>query len=111
MFKGLAIAAILLAALPARAQQLGRTIIDVRADIAGVPVTEPGLLELIETRVGEPLAMRHVRGTIDHLVGLGRFEDVRVFATTTGQGVALGWRLIPVKRITKITVGGASVLP
>jgi hypothetical protein len=36
------------------------------------------VLELVETRVGEPLAMRDVRGTIEHLVGVGRFEDVRV---------------------------------
>jgi hypothetical protein len=61
-------------------QFLGRTITDVRVEISGVPVTDPGLLELIETRVAEPLGMRNVRGTIDHLVGLGRFEDVRARA-------------------------------
>jgi outer membrane protein insertion porin family len=89
---------------------LGRTITDVRVDVSGVPVTEPGLLGLIETRVAEPLGMRNVRGTIDHLVGLGRFEDVRVFATATAQGVSLRWQLIPVKRITKVTVAGNAVL-
>ena len=59
------------------------------------------MLELVETRVGEPLAMQDVRGTIEHLVGLGRFEDVRVFASGTDQGVALRWQLVPVRRITQ----------
>ena len=35
--------------------------------------------------------MAAVRDTIDHLVGLGRFEDVRVFAAPADQGVALRW--------------------
>ena len=65
-----------------RSSILGKTITDVRVEIAGVPVADAGVLELVETRVGEPLAMRDVRGTIDHLVGLGRFEDVRVFASS-----------------------------
>ena len=38
----------------------------------------------------EPLSMEHVRETIDHLVGLGRFEDVRVFAEPRGRGKATG---------------------
>ena len=59
-------------AAPAAVEQfLGRTITDVRVDVSGVPVTEPGLLGLVETRVSEPLGMRNVRATIDHLVGLG----------------------------------------
>src|SRR5215211_7003760 len=70
---------------------LGKTVTDLAVVVAGVTVAEPGLLELIETRVAEPLAMRDIRATIDHLVGLGRFEDVRVFATITDQGVALRW--------------------
>ena len=56
-------------------------------------------------------AMRNVRGTIEHLVGVGRFEDVRVFASATDQGVALRWQLVPVRRITRITVAGNHVLP
>jgi outer membrane protein assembly factor BamA len=90
---------------------LGKTITDVRVEIAGVPVAESGVLELVETRVGEPLAMENVRGTIEHLVGIGRFEDVRVFASGTDQGVTLRWQLVPVRRITKITIAGNPVLP
>ena len=43
-------------------------------------MTDPAVVQLVETRVGQPLSMEQVRETIDHLVGLGRFEDMRVFA-------------------------------
>ena len=105
-------AALLLVMTGAEPQDfLGRTITDVRVEIAGVPVAEGGVLELVETRVGEPLEMENVRGTIEHLVGIGRFEDVRVFASGTDEGVTLNWQLIPVRRITKITIAGNPVLP
>ncbi len=90
---------------------LGRTISDVRVEIAGVTVVDSSVLTVIETRVAEPLAMKNVRSTIDHLVGLSRFEDVRVFATPTDQGVALQWRLTPIRRITKVAIEGNAVLP
>ena len=54
--------------------------VDVRVEIGGAAVSEPAVLRLIETRIGEPLSMTDVRETIDHLVGLGRFEDVQLFA-------------------------------
>ena len=92
-------------------QHLGRTITDVRVEIAGLAVADANVLNLIETRVGEPLAAHSVRNTIDHLVGLGRFEDVRVVTAPSDQGVALRWHLTPVRRISKITVTGSAVLP
>jgi len=58
----------LLAAGTASARQyLGRTVADVRVEVSGVPLTEPAVVELIETRIGEPLSMIQVRSTIDHL--------------------------------------------
>ena len=90
---------------------LGRTITDVRVEIAGLAVADINVLNLIETRVGEPLAAHSVRTTIDHLVGLGRFEDVRVSAASSDQGVALHWQLTPVRRISRITVTGDAGLP
>ena len=105
------VAALLLAITGGEPQEfLGKTITDVRVEIAGVAVAESGVLELVETRVGEALAMPNVRGTIEHLVGVGRFEDVRVFASGTDQGVALRWQLVPVRRITRITVTGNHAL-
>jgi outer membrane protein insertion porin family len=90
---------------------LGRTVTDVRVDIAGQPVIDPNVLGLIETRIGEALEMPAVRSTIDHLVGLGRFEDVRVFASPADQGVTLRWQLTPVRRIARVSVAGNAVLP
>ena len=55
--------------------------------------------------------MPAVRSTIDHLVGLGRFEDVRVFASPADQGVTLRWQLTPVRRIARVSVAGNPVLP
>ncbi len=107
---------ILLGAAPAtvvarQATHLGRTITDVRVNIAGEPATDANVLGLVETRIGEPLEMAAVRATIDHLVGLGRFEDVQVLTSAADQGVALLWQLTPVRRIARVTVTGNAVLP
>ena len=47
----------------AQAQHLGRTVTDVRVEIAGQPVIDPNVLGLIETRIGEALEMQAVRST------------------------------------------------
>jgi outer membrane protein assembly factor BamA len=107
----IALASVLAAAVAAEAsieQYLGRPVVDVRVDVSGRPLAEPAVMSLIETRVGEPLTMARVRTTIDHLVGLGRFEDVRVYATAADPGVVLRWSLTPVRVITKISVTGAA---
>lgn len=90
-------------------QFLGRTVADMQVEIAGQPLLDPAVLDLIETRVGEPLTMLRVRSTIDHLVGLGRFEDVRVFAAPSDQAVIIRWQLTPVRRIGLVTVTGDAV--
>ena len=92
-----------------QASHLGRTITDVRVEIAGIAATQPNVVGLIETRIGDVLGMQAVRNTIDHLIGLGRFEDVRVFAAATDQGVSLTWHLTPVRRIAKISIAGSSI--
>ena len=111
-FVGRMAIALVLMAVPAvsSAQHLGRTVTDVRVEIAGQPVSEATVLALVETRIGEPLAMLAVRSTIDHLVGLGRFEDVRVLASPSEQGVALRWLLVPLRRIARVSVAGSPVL-
>jgi outer membrane protein insertion porin family len=90
---------------------LGQTVTDVRVEIAGQPAADPNVLGLIETRVGDALEMLAVRSTIDHLVGLGRFEDVRVLASPAEQGVSVQWLLSPVRRIARVSVSGDPVLP
>jgi len=91
-------------------QYLGRTLVDVRVEVSGQPLSEASVLELIETHVGEPMTMAGVRETIDHLVGLGRFEDVRVYASANDQGVVLRWQLIPVRRIRSLSISGQAGL-
>ena len=92
---------------------IGKTLVDVRVELLGVPYAEPSVLQLIETRIGEPLSMERVRESIDHLVGLGRFEDVRIFAELSParpDGVVLRWALVPVQRIAEINIRGSREL-
>jgi outer membrane protein insertion porin family len=91
---------------------IGRLIADVRVlTVAGATV-DPGVLELVETRLGEPLTMQDVRDTIDHLIGLGRYDDVRLTAMPApdGAGVVLTWTLRPVERIVRTTTTGGAGL-
>lgn len=88
---------------------LGRRLTDVRVEAAGVPLTDAAVLQLFETRIGEPLSMERVRETIDHLVGLARFEDIRVYAEAShgrGEGVVLRWSLTPVQRVGRLQMSG-----
>ena len=110
------IAALLPTVVPARADVrdfLGRPVASVRVEVGGQPLADPALLPLIETRVGEALSMRRVRETIDHLVGLGRFLDIRVraeAATAVPEGVALVWTLVPVQRVGHVEFAGQPAL-
>jgi outer membrane protein assembly factor BamA len=88
---------------------VGHLLVDVRVEVGGAPYADPAVLQLIETRVGERLSMAEVRESVDHLVGLGRFEDVRVFAeraAAAADGVTLRWVLVPVQRIAFIDIDG-----
>jgi len=89
---------------------LGRRLTDVRLVAGGAPVTEAGLLTLVETRVGEPLVMADVRQTIDHLVTLGRFADIRVVGQPDGDGVRLRYTLVPVDRIVRLRFEGVRAI-
>lgn len=92
---------------------IGKMLVDVRVEVGGAPYTEPAVLQLIETRVGEPLAMERVRESIDHLVGLGRFEDVRVYAELSPRvpnAAVLRWVLVPVQRIARVDIDGPAQL-
>ena len=60
---------------------LGRPIAQVRVEEEDIEVRDQAVLELIATRVGQPLQMTGVRETIGHLFSLGRYEDVQVRAS------------------------------
>ncbi|MGE0359141.1 MAG: POTRA domain-containing protein [Vicinamibacterales bacterium] len=89
---------------------LGRRLTDVRLVVGGAPVTDDALLILVETRVGAPLAMADVRQTIDHLVALGRFLDIRVVGQPDGDGVQLRYTLVPVDRIVRLRFEGVRAI-
>jgi outer membrane protein insertion porin family len=94
---------------PVRAQIdafIGLPVVSVTIVIGGEPADEPGLLELIDTRVGAPLAPLEVRASIGRLFGLGRFDDIQVEAVPAGDGVALRYHVVPVRRVVRIEFRG-----
>jgi outer membrane protein insertion porin family len=85
---------------------MGRRIASVRIEVEGTASEDPTLVDLVETRPGEPLDAREVRESIAHLFGLARFEDVRVDATEVEGGLALRYELIPVHSVQRIAFEG-----
>ena len=110
------LAAALLVLLPAAVNAdpldalVGRRLTDVQLMAADLPVTDPAVLTLVETRVGEPLEMAAVRQTIDHLVTLGRYADIRVYGEADGDGVRLRYGLVPLDRIVRVRFDGPLAL-
>jgi outer membrane protein insertion porin family len=105
----LALAAASVPAFADIADFVGKPLADVRVELGGQLLADRGVLELIQTRVGDNLRLEQIRDSIDHLIGLGRFEDVRVYAeasTARPGAVTLRWVLAPVQRIAKVTLSG-----
>lgn len=99
------------AAVPCLAQApaekyAGRQVSAVAVLIERRPAAEPALTELIETRVGETLALAEVRESITHLYSLGRFQDVQVDAVDSGGGVELRYNLIPLHHVERVSFKG-----
>src|SRR6185436_5341923 len=60
----------LLLATPAQAavtDYIGRTVIEVHLESGAAELRDPRLLEIVDTRAGQPLAMAEVRATRAHL--------------------------------------------
>ena len=70
------------------ADYLGKPVTSVRLVLDGRDTTEPALVQVVETRLGDPLSMLAVRESVAHLFSLGRFDDVRVDASSR----ARAWR-------------------
>src|SRR5262245_32431415 len=62
------------------------TITEVRVEQEGQPVTDPQILGLLETTVGESLSVADVRESIRHLSSLNRYDDVQVFDEPVANG-------------------------
>jgi outer membrane protein insertion porin family len=91
----------------AAAQYLGKQIEQVRVFVDGQLTTDTALTDLLETHVGDPLAISDVRESIAHLYSLGRFQDVRVDAVTTAAGgVSLRFDLLPLQSVQDVEFTG-----
>src|SRR5437870_4632883 len=103
----------LVVAPPALAQtdHIGLPIVEVRIEDEGRPVTDRTITGIIETKVGTPLAMRDVRQSIDHLIGLGRFDDVQVLSEKAPAGVILKYVLVPTHAIQRVEFRGPLGIP
>jgi outer membrane protein insertion porin family len=90
---------------------LGRPIASVVVETERQPVTAPEVLALVETRAGEPLSMTEVRESVLHLATLGRFDRVRVDARAEGTMVALSYRLVETRYVTRVSFRGDLAVP
>jgi outer membrane protein insertion porin family len=89
------------------ADYLGKNVAEISFRNGDSDLRDPALAFIIETKVGAPLSMAEVRETIAHLVGLGRYQDVRVDAQLAPGGVLLTYNVVPVQRVRRIAfVGG-----
>lgn len=86
---------------------LGLPITEVRVEQEGRPVEDRVVLGLIETEVGEPLSMHDIRQTIDHLFGVGRFDDVQASADPSDGGVVVKYLLTPKHEVQALVFEGS----
>jgi len=104
----LSIAALLWAS-PAQADvsdYVGKSVSSVSLVLDGRETIEPTLLQVVETRISQPLSMLDVRESVAHLFSLGRFDDVRVDARLEGSGVALRFELTAMHQVARIEFVG-----
>ncbi|MBM63402.1 MAG: hypothetical protein CL484_10695 [Acidobacteria bacterium] len=87
---------------------VGKEVIDVQVYRDGQASDDGSILELIETRVGQPLSLRQVRESLVHLFSLGDLADVRVSAAEEQSGVCLRYDLVLVRPGPSVEVRGAS---
>ena len=90
------------------ADYLGKPIVSVAIQSDGHAVSDPRVIDLVQTRTGAPLSMADVRESITHLFSLGQYEDVRVNAENAGAGVALTYDLVPLHPIAGIDFAGSA---
>jgi outer membrane protein insertion porin family len=87
-------------------ESIGQPIVDVVVEQEGQRVADPVVLNLLETRVGQPLSMVDVRTTYDHLYNLRRFDDIQTSAEPVAGGVRVRYTLVPSHPIDRIDFRG-----
>ena len=95
------------AAASASAQDLvGQSVVEIVVEQEGQRVSDPGVLDLIQTRVGQPLSMTAVRSTAEHLFNLRRFDDIQPIAEAAPGGVRVRYVLTPSHPVDRIEFSG-----
>jgi outer membrane protein assembly complex protein YaeT len=89
------------------AKLVGKSVTLVQLFREGVLNTDRSMLDLIETRVDQPLSIRQVRESVFHLFNLGKFTDVRVSATEDVRGVALRYDLVLLRTVAGVEFRGS----
>ena len=90
---------------------VGQVVHEVVVVAEGRRLRDRSVLELVETRIAEPLSMRHVRESLTHLFALGRYSDVQLSATRSVAGVTLRYDLVPRAVVQRVVFDGDRELP
>ena len=85
---------------------VGKPVVGVELVSDGRVLRDEAVLELVQTRVGAPLAMRQIRESMAHLFSLGQFESVAVEGRVQADGVVLQYVLTPLQVIERIEIDG-----
>ena len=85
---------------------IGQPVVEVVVEEEGQRVADPVVLNLLQTRVGQPLSMTDVRATYDHLYNLRRFDDIQTSAEPVAGGVRVRYTLVPSHPIDRIEFRG-----
>ncbi|MEW5983547.1 MAG: POTRA domain-containing protein [Acidobacteriota bacterium] len=114
--RGLALAIVLLALPPAAGAQslgalVGLPVVSVSVTSEGRPVEDAQARSLIDIREGAAFSISSARSTIAHLMGLGRYLDVRVHARQAEGGVAVDIVLVPLREQRRVVFAGDLGLP
>ena len=87
--------------------QVGERVVEVVLEQEGQTITDPVILSLVETTVGEPLSIRDVRETTTHLMSLNRFEDVQSVSEPVPGGVRIRYVLRPLHPVDRVEFRGS----
>jgi outer membrane protein insertion porin family len=85
---------------------IGKPVTSVAFETEGHRVSDPRLPPMVQTHVNQPLTVAAVRASVTHLFSTGRYEDVRVHASSSTTGVAVVYELMPLHPVTGIAFTG-----
>ncbi len=90
---------------------IGQPVVSVSVRSEGRVVEDSQARGLVEVREGTAFSMAAVRSTIAHLMGLGQYLDVRVYARPVDRGVAVEVVLVPLRELRRVVFVGNLGVP